>query len=328
MEADMTIKRLAHLLALAISVVFCASSAGAQQSERVFRVGILSLGSAPSVQPRVDVFREALHKLGYDKNLIIESRFANGAYEQLPVLAGELARLKTDVFLALGEPALLAAKERGEDIPIVVISCDPLEKLVGSLRRPGGNATGFSCVSSDLVSKRFGLLKELVPQIGSVAVLYNKRDDHELEFRDAEAAARSLGVGLVRMPVASPTDFEPSFKSIIEQKCGALYVVTSTFALLHREKLAQLSANYRLPTMFGFREFSEAGGLVSYGANLPDAWRRAAIFIDKILRGARPTDLPVEQPTRFELVINARTAKRLGLELSPSLIALADEVIE
>jgi putative ABC transport system substrate-binding protein len=163
-------------------------------------------------------------------------------------------------------------------------------------------------VSSDLVSKRFGLLKELVPQLANVAVLYNKRDDHELEFRDAEAATRLLGLNLVRIPVASPTEFEPSFRSMIEQKCGALYVVTSTFALLHREKLAQLSADYRLPTMFGFREFSEAGGLVSYGANLPDGWRRAAMFIDKILRGARPADLPVEQPTRFELVINARTA--------------------
>jgi putative ABC transport system substrate-binding protein len=304
------------------------SSAGAQQSDRVFRVGVLSFGSAPKVQPFVGVFRETLHKLGYGKNLIIESRFANGAYDQLPVLAGELARLKVDVFVAAGEPALLAAKERGEDIPIVVLSCDPLEKLLGSIRRPGGNATGFSCVSSDLVSKRFGLLKELIPRIESVAVLYNMRDDHELEFRDAEAAARSLGLSLVRIPVASPADFEPSFKSMVEQKCGALYVVTSTFALLHREKLAQLSSNYRLPTMFGFREFSEAGGLLSYGANLPDAWRRAAAFIDKILRGSRPADLPVEQPTRFELVINARTAKTLGLELSPNLIALADEVIE
>ena len=271
-----------------------------------------------------------LARLGYEegRNLIVESRFADGVYDRLPVLAGELARLKVDVFLAPGEPVLLAAKEKGENIPIVVVTCDPIEKLLGSLRRPGGNATGFSCVSADLVGKRFSLLKSLLPQTERVAVLYNKRDNHELEFKDADAAAPSLGIGLVHFPVGSPDDFEPAFKRMVEEKLDAVYIVASTFANAHWEKLAQLALDYRLPAMYGFREFAYFGGLLSYGANLSDGYRRAAAFVDKILKGSRPSDLPVEQPTRFELVINARTAKALGVDVPPTLRALADEVIE
>ena len=208
------------------------------------------------------------------------------------------------------------------------VSCDPLEKLLGSLRRPGGKATGFSCVSSDLVSKRFGLLKSLIPRLGTVALLYNRRDNHELEFRDADVAAKSLGIRLTRFPVEAPADFEGTFKSMVEQKSDALYIVASTFANAHWAKLAQLAIQHRLPAMYGFREFAEFGGLLSYGANLSDAYRRAAVFVDRILKGAQPSDLPVEQPTRFEFVINARTAKTLGLEIPPTLLALADEVIE
>jgi ABC transporter substrate binding protein len=198
-----------------------------------------------------------LARLGYEegRNLIVESRFADGVYDRLPVLAGELARLKVDVFLAPREPVLLAAKEKGENIPIVVVTCDPIEKLLGSLRRPGGNATGFSCVSADLVGKRFSLLKSLLPQTERVAVLYNKRDNHELEFKDAHAAAPSLGIGLVHFPVGSPDDFEPAFKRMVEEKLDAVYIVASTFANAHWEKLAQLALDYRLPAMYGFREF-------------------------------------------------------------------------
>jgi putative ABC transport system substrate-binding protein len=227
-----------------------------------------------------------------------------------------------------GEAALLAAKERGENIPIVVVSCDPLEKLLGSLRRPGGNATGFSCVSADLVSKRFGLLKSLLPRMERLALFYNKRDNHELEFKDAAAAAQSLGIGLVRFPVESPADFEPAFKRMIEEKCQALYIVASAFANSHWERLAQLALDYRLPAMYGFREFPDFGGLLSYGANLSDSWRRAAVFVDKILKGSRPSDLPVEQPTRFELIINARTAKALGVTIPDIVLVEAHEVIE
>src|SRR5215475_3374186 len=322
-------RRLANILVFAIALVLCASSSGAQQSGRVIKLGVLALGSAEDQQNRLALFREPLRELGYEegKNLVVESRFANSEYEQLPVLARELAGLKIDVFVAAGEPALLAAKEKGENIPIVAVSCDPLEKLLGSLRRPGGNATGFSCVSADLVGKRFSLLKSLLPRMERVAVFYNKRDNHELEFKDADAAAQSLGIGLVHFPVGSPADFEPAFKRMVEEKLDAVYIVASTFANAHWEKLAQLALDYRLSAMYGFREFAYYGGLLSYGANLSDGWRRAAAFVDKILKGSRPSDLPVEQPTRFELVINARTAKALGVDVPPTLLALADEVI-
>jgi putative ABC transport system substrate-binding protein len=324
------VRRLANALVVAIMLALCASSSEAQQSAKMFRVGILALPPANTMQQRLGVFREALRDLGYEegRNLIVESRFADGVYDRLPVLASELARLKVDVFLATGEPVLLAAKEKGENIPIVVVSCDPLEKLLGSLRRPGGNATGFSCVSADLVGKRFSLLKSLLPRTERVAVFYNKRDNHELEFKDADAATQSLGINLVHFPVGSPADFEPAFKRMIEEKCDALYIVASAFANAHWENLAQLALDYRLPAMYGFREFAYFGGLLSYGANLSDGWRRAAAFVNKILKGSQPSDLPVEQPTRFELVINVRTAKTLGVDVPPTLLALADEVIE
>jgi putative tryptophan/tyrosine transport system substrate-binding protein len=323
-------RRLANTLVFAIAIVLYASSSGAQQSGRVFKLGVLALGSAEDMQNRLALVREPLRDLGYEegKNLVVESRFANSEYEQLPVLARELAGLRIDVFVAAGEPALLAAKEKGENIPIVVVSCDPLEKLLGSLARPGGNATGFTCVSSDLVGKRFSLLSSLLPGMRRVAMLYNKRDNHELEFRDAEAAAQSLNIALLRFPVASASDFESAFKMMDEQKSDALYIFASAFAQGHWTKLAQLALDYRLPAIYGFREFVNRGGLLSYGASNSDAYRRAAALIDKILKGSRPSDLPIEQPTRFELVINARTAKALGLEVPPTLLALADEVIE
>jgi ABC-type uncharacterized transport system substrate-binding protein len=323
-------KRLANTLVFAIALVLYASSSGAQQSGRVFKLGVLALGSAEDMQNRLALLREPLRDLGYEegKNLVVESRFANSEYEQLPVLARELAGLRIDVFVAAGEPALLAAKEKGENIPIVVVSCDPLEKLLGSLARPGGNATGFTCVSADLVGKRFSLLRSLLPGMRRLAMLYNKRDNHELEFRDAEAAAQSLNIALLRLPVVSASDFESAFKMMDEQKSDALYIFASAFAQGHWTRLAQLALDYRLPAIYGFREFVSRGGLLSYGASNSDAYRRAAALIDKILKGSRPSDLPIEQPTRFELVINARTAKALGLEVPPTLLALADEVIE
>jgi putative ABC transport system substrate-binding protein len=323
-------RRLANVLIFGVALVLYASSSSAQQSGGMFKLGVLALGSAEDMQNRLALVREPLRNLGYEegKNLVVESRFANSEYEQLPVLARELAGLRIDVFVAAGEPALLAAKEKGENIPIVVVSCDPLEKLLGSLARPGGNATGFTCVSADLVGKRFSLLRSLLPGMRRLAMLYNKRDNHELEFRDAEAAAQSLNIALLRFAVVSASDFESAFKMMDEQKSDALYIFASAFAQGHWTRLAQLALDYRLPAIYGFREFVSRGGLLSYGASNSDAYRRAAALIDKILKGSRPSDLPIEQPTRFELVINARTAKALGLEVPPTLLALADEVIE
>jgi ABC-type uncharacterized transport system substrate-binding protein len=305
----MTMKLLVTPIVLAAALVFGVSSSNAEQTGKVSRVGVLQFASVKAAESRINAFRGGLRDLGYEegRNLVLESRFADGDYDRLPVLAGELARLKVDVFFVAGEPALLAAKEKGENIPIVVVSCDPLEKLLGSLRRPGGNATGFTCVSSDLVGKRFSLLKALLPRMGRAALLYNKRDNHELELKDAEAIARSLEIGLARFPVESPADFDSVFKRMVDDKCDAVYVFTSSFSILHREKLAQTAIGYRLPTLYGFREFVEVGGLMSYGANLLNAYRRAATFVDKVLKGSRPSDLPVEQPTRFDLIINAKT---------------------
>jgi putative tryptophan/tyrosine transport system substrate-binding protein len=326
----MASKRLAYFLALASFLVFYASSSDAQQQSKVFRVGWIGMASFSNLQPRLNVFRETLRSLGYEegKNLVIDSRFANGDYEQLPKFVSELVRLKVDVIVALGEPILLAAKEKGENTPIVVLTCDPIQKLLGSLARPGGNATGFTCVSSDLVGKRFGLVKSLLPGIRRVAVLYNERENHDLELGDAEAAAQSLGLDIVRFPARTAADFDQAFKRIIEQKCEALYIVVSGAFNLHWQTFAQLALRYRLPAIYGFREFAELGGLLSYGTNLSDRHRRVAAFVDKILKGARPSDLPVEQPTRFELVINLRTARALGLTIPPTLLAVADEVIE
>jgi putative ABC transport system substrate-binding protein len=320
---QMTVKRLAHLCVFAIVLVFCASSSGAQSSGRVFKVGVLALGSSEDMQSRLAFLREPLRDLGYEegKNLTVESRFANSDYERL-------ARLKIDVFVAAGEPALLAAKEKGESIPIVVVSCDPLEKLLGSLARPGGNATGFTCVSSDLVGKRFSLLRSLLPGMRRVAMLYNKRDNHELEFRDAEAAARSLNIALLRFPVVSAAEFESTFKMMNEEKSDALYIFASGFAQGHWTRLARLALDHRLPAIYAFREFADRGGLLSYGASNADAYRRAAALVDKILKGLRPSDLPVEQPTRFELIINARTAKALGVTIPDVVLVQAHEVIE
>jgi putative ABC transport system substrate-binding protein len=326
----MTLKRLAYFLALAFALVFCASSSQAQQQGKVFRVGYIGIASFSNLQPRFNVFRETLRNLGYEegKNLVLEPRFADGDYEQLPKFVTELVRLKVDVLVALGEPILLAAKEKGENTPIVVLTCDPLQKLLGSLARPGGNATGFTCVSSDLVSKRFGLLTNLLPGMRRVAVLYSERENHDLELEDAQAAAQSLGIDIVRFPVRTPADFDQAYKRIIEHGCEALYIVASGFFNLHWQTFAQLALRYQLPAIYSFREFAELGGLLSYGANLSDGHRRVAAFVDKILKGARPSDLPVEQPTRFELVINLRTARSLGLSVPLTLHASADEVIE
>jgi putative ABC transport system substrate-binding protein len=326
----MTMKRIAHLFIVAVVVTFGASSSGAQYSGRVFKLGVLALGSAEDMQNRLTVLRGPLRDLGYEegKNLIVESRFANSAYDQLPVLASELAHLKIDIFLVAGEAALLAAKEKGENIPIVVVSCDPLEKLLGSLRRPGGNATGFTCVSSDLVGKRFSILRSLLPQMRRVAMFYNKRDNHELEFKDAEAAAKSLEISLLQFPVLAAGEFEPTFKLMNDEKCDALYIFASAFAQGHWNRLAQLALDYRLPAIYGFREFVERGGLLSYGTPLSDGYKRAAGLIDKVLKGSPPSDLPIEQATRFELIINARTAKALGITIPDILIIQANEIIE
>jgi putative ABC transport system substrate-binding protein len=323
--------RLLSALTLACALIACAAGpADAQGSSKTYRIGFISLVTSSIAEPWLKALHEELRKLGYEegRNLTFLPRYSQGDRDRMKDLAAELASAKVDVFLAAGEPALQAAKSHGANIPIITVSCDPLEKLMGSLARPGGNATGFTCISTDLGSKRLGLLKALLPKGERLAVLYSEPDTLEPELQQLEAQARQIGLTVARFPVRSPVDFAPTFKEMADRKSDALYIAASSFANLHRAKLAELALAHRLPAIYGFREFAQAGGLMTYGAPLQDGFRRAAHQIDKILKGASPSDVPLEQPTRFELVLNMKTAKALGLDVPAGLLVQADELIE
>ena len=321
MMQNMTMHRLLRAAALVVALVGSASHVNAQGDGRVFRIGFVALVSPNITEQWIKAFHEEFRKFGYEegKNLVMESRYANGDRSRLNDLVAEIARAKVDAILTAGEPALLAAKAHGDNIPIVTVTCDPLEKLLGSLARPGGNATGFTCISSDLGSKRLGLLKGLLPKGERIAVLYSEPDTFEPELLQLASYGRQLGMELVRYPVRSPDDIEPAFKQMVDGKSDAVYIVASSFANQHRGKLAGLALAHRLPAIYGFREFADAGGLMAYGAPLQDGFRRAAYQVDKILKGAAPADVPVEQPTRFELVLNLKTANALGLKIPAKL---------
>jgi putative ABC transport system substrate-binding protein len=313
----MIMNRLAHILAIAATFLCSTAASHGQSAGQTFRIGFVALVSPGISEEWTKAFREELRKSGYEegKNLVIESRYANGNRDKLKELVTELAQLKVDAFLTAGEPALLAAKDHGGNRPIVTVTCDPMERLVKSLARPGGN-------------KRLGLLKSLQPAGQRVAALYSEPDNLESELQEVAAQGRQLGLDVARYPVRAPQDFEAAFRQMTDQKSDALYILSSSFANFHRKKFAELALANKLPAMYGFREFAQAGGLMSYGASLSDGFRRAAYQINKILKGATPADVPVEQPTRFELVLNMKTAKVLQLEVPTSLLVQADEVIE
>jgi putative ABC transport system substrate-binding protein len=255
---------------------------------------------------------------------------AAGQYERFPDLATELVRLKVDVLMMPNTPAALAAKHATTTIPIVMVAIsDPVGSgLVASLARPGGNVTGLAAQSPELVGKQLEFLKEVLPTISRVAILWNPANPvAALMVREAEVAAQPLGVQLHLVAVRGPDAFDSACAAMTRAPAGALLVLGDAMFLQHRRRLAELAATSHLPTMHNSRAFVEAGGLIGYGVSLPDAWRRAATYVDKILKGAKPTDLPVEQPTRFELVINLKTAQALGITMPPSLLLLADEVI-
>jgi putative tryptophan/tyrosine transport system substrate-binding protein len=252
-----------------------------------------------------------------------------GKFDRLPALAAELVALKVDVIMALITPAALAAKQATRTIPIVFHSADPVGSgLVTGLARPGGNATGLSLQLTDVAGKRIELLREVVPNLRRLAITYNSDNPSILlDMREAQAATRILGLDAVTSDVRRPEDITPAFDAL-KGRVEAIYVCNDPLAVNNRVRINTLALGMRLPTMFGAREFVEAGGLISYGPNLTELYRRAATYVDKILKGAKPGDLPVEQPTKFELVINFKTAKALGLEVPSLLIARADEVIE
>jgi ABC-type uncharacterized transport system substrate-binding protein len=316
------------------AMLLAAPLAAEAQSQRVFRVGYLG-GSPPSpAQPPLNGFVRGLRELGWveGQNIVIEYRFAEGRYDRLPELAAELVRLKVDIIVTVATPAAVAAKNATATIPIVGISLgDPVGiGLIASLARPGGNVTGLSySVDVALVRKQLELLKEIVPKVRRVAILSNPANPfHAFATRDVKGAARSLEVQLQLLEARGPTEFDGAFAAMAKERVGALVIVPDQMFQLHGTRLADLVARSRLPAAYGVREYVEAGGLISYGASLPDLWRRAATYVDKILKGAKPADLPVEQPTKFELVINLKTAKALGLTIPQSLLQRADQVIE
>jgi putative ABC transport system substrate-binding protein len=310
-------------------------AAEAQQAAKVARIGYLSpnLTANPHLQ---EAFRQGLRGLGYVEggNVVIEYRDAEGKPERLPALAAELVALKVDVIVAGGTPQALVAKQATRTLPIVFAAlADPVASgVVTSLAQPGGNVTGTSLLAPELVGKRLEQLKQAVPGVSRVAVLWQPGGLGERTNKDmlqgTEVAARALGMRLQFVEARGPENFDRAFSDMTRARAGALTVLPSNMFITERRRLVDLAAKNRLPAVYGLREFVDAGGLVSYGANPADSFRRSATYVDKILKGAKPGDLPVEQPTKFELVINLKIAKALGLTIPPSLLARADEVIQ
>ncbi len=321
----MMIIRTALAATLALGLLAAPLAAPAQQAPgKTARIGVLGRVSLP-----FDAFREGLRELGYveGQNIAIEYRFADGKDERLPGLAAELVRLKVDVIVAVSPPATEAAKQATSTIPIVFpVSGDPVaEGFVASLARPGGNLTGLATIGPELLGKQLELLKAVAPKVSRVAMLQNPSQQVQ---RQAEDAARALGVQLQVLKARTPSEIEAAFAAMRSQRAGGVLVMRDSVFFAQRTQIVALAAKSRLPAVYGFREQAEAGGLMAYGASTPQLFRRAATYVDKILKGAKPADLPVEQPTKFELVITLKTAKELGLTIPPSLLGQADQVIQ
>jgi putative ABC transport system substrate-binding protein len=320
---------------LAVSLTLASLVAEAQQAAKFPRIGYLVLNLA-GARHLTEAFLQGLRDLGYveGRNVVIEYRSAEGKLERLPALAAELVALQVDVIVAGGPAHALAAKQATRTIPIVfAAAADPVtDGLVTSLARPGGNVTGLSNLGSNLVGKGLEQLTQAVPGISRVAVLWQPgafggRTEKDM-LKEVEVAAPALGVRLQFVEARGPADFDRAFSEMTRERAGALTVLPSTMLISERRRLVDLTAKNRLPAVYASREFVDAGGLMSYGSNHADMFRRAATYVDKILKGAKPADLPVQQPTEFELVINLKTAKALGLTIAPSVLRRADQVIE
>jgi len=324
-----------RLTSIVVLLVFAVSLAAEAQVGKVPRIGVLLPGSPdPDYERRLDAFRQGLRELGYidTQNILLEYRWAHAQYEHMADLVAELLRLKVDVLVIDSTRAGLAAKRATSTLPIVLAAAgDPVGNgLVESLARPGGNITGLSLMNAELAGKRLELLKDMVPTAARVAVLLNPDNPlAQLHWRDLAVAAPRLHVQLQAVEVRRATDFERACATVADWRADALLVIEDPVLLpALQTEIVDCAAQHRLPTMTGIRSLVDAGGLVSYGASFPDMYRRAATFVVKILQGAKPSDLPVEQPTKFDLIINLKTAKALGITLPPSLLLLADEVIQ
>jgi len=330
----MMIRGAALVAVLAASLLAAPLAADAQQTRMVPRIGWLGATSPSDRPPLLDAFRQGLRELGWveGQNIVIDYRYAEGRDDRLPDLAAELVRLKVDLIVSFGTQGVTAAKNATGTIPIVMIAVrDPVGTgLIASLARPGGNVTGGSgSAGLEWVAKQLELLKETVPKIGRVAILSNPANAyHQLAIREVNVGARSLGVQLQLLEARGPNEFDGAFAAMAKERVGALLVLSDVIFSDHRTRLIDLAARSRLPAAYGNRESVEAGGLIGYGPSFLDLFRRAATYVDKILKGAKPAELPVERPTKYELVINMKTAKALGLTIPQSVLLRADHVIE
>jgi putative ABC transport system substrate-binding protein len=333
-RADPVMDRRTFISGVAAGLVTAPLAAGAQQAGKVPRVGLLDPTSPSSAAPYHDAFRQGLRERGYveRQNIAIEYRFAEGQVERLPTLAAELVRDKADVIVAAAAPAVHAAQRATTLIPIVMVAfgADPVETgLVASLAHPGGTITGSTLLFPELTAKRLQLLLEAVPKVARVAVLWNSANPAKAQdWREAQVAGRVRGVTLQSVEVQGPEQFERAFGSMTRERADALLVLGDVLTFVHRKRITEFAAKHRLPAVYNERAYAKVGGLISYAADLHEDFHRAATYVDKILKGAKPADLPVEQPTKFELVINLKTAKALGLTIPPSLLVRADEVIQ
>jgi putative ABC transport system substrate-binding protein len=321
---------------LTLALLAAPFAADAQQPAKVYRIGWLG-GVGPTTPEFVrqwEGFAEGFREHGYieGRNFVIEGRFTVGQVERAPALASELVSLKVDLIVGVGNPRALAAKQATNVIPIVMVyALDPVKAgLVASLARPGGNVTGVTMEAGlEILGKHLQLLKEAVPTVSRVAVLsYAVSSVNAAILQETQAAAKALGVTAQFYEVRDPTELDGAFPAMTKARAEALLVLPHAFIYAHARRIVELAAQGRLPAVYAFREAVEAGGLMAYGVNVPDMFRRAATYVDKILQGAKPADLPVERPTKFELVINLKTAQALGLTIPQSLLSRADEVIQ
>jgi putative tryptophan/tyrosine transport system substrate-binding protein len=305
--------------------------AEAQQPTKIPRIGVLAVGAGAGAAPKA--LQRRLHELGYveGKNIVTEYRFAKGDLDQLSSLAAELVRLKVHLIIAVATPSAVAAKHSTTTIPIVMVDVgDPVATgLIADLARPGGNITGLATLSPELSGKRIELLKEAVPSANRIAVFSNPTSlTNPLQLNQVRFAAQALSVEIQPVELSKSEDFEPTYAAMVRERTNAFTVLPDPVFIAHRSRIVALAAKYKLPGIYDRRAYTDVGGLMTYGPNFPDLLRRAATYVDKILKGAKPAELPVEQPTKFELVINLKTAKQIGLTIPPNVLARADRVIK
>jgi putative ABC transport system substrate-binding protein len=327
--------RRGFLSVVALGMIAAPLAAAAQPAAKVYRIGLLggSPPDSPGGRRAWEGFFQGMRELGYveGRNIVVEGRWYGDRTDRLPALAAELVRLKVDVIVAGTAPAPEAAQRATSTIPIVMaIHFDPVRSgLAVSLAKPGKNVTGVSTLTLELVGKRLQLLKEAVPDISRVAVLWNPAVANQaLEVKETGVAARSLKVQLQVLEARAPSAFAGAFSAMTKDRAGGVLILTSSMFYAERAQIAELAARSRVPAIYSVKDFADAGGLMTYGINLGESFRRTATYVDRILKGARPADLPIEQPTKFELVINLKAASALGLRIPPALLARADEVIE